>query len=106
MLMVAVRIKIFNVSANVGGKNLACAVRERQDLVPAKFNRARLMNRNVPAVRRNDALKTFQHRADNNRVCLCAADQKINLGVGSLASRTNFSPRRFAELVIAVTRRL
>ena len=86
------------------GGHLAALLRNREHLVAAELNRARLMHGDVTGVRGDDALVAAEHRVDHRGVCLRAADKEVDPGVRSAAGLADLILRRERKFVVAVAR--
>jgi|GEM_PF-6152154 len=86
------------------GGHLAALLRNREHLVTAELDRARLMHGDVAGLSRYHALIPAQHRVDYRGVCLRAADEEVDPGVRSAAGLADLILRRERKFVVTVAR--
>ena len=88
--------------AYLRGSDLAFFGRKRNHLVSAVFNGARLVHGYMTRFGRNHALIGAQNAAYDRGVGLCAAHQKMHLGMGCLASFLDEAACVLAMRVLAI----
>ena len=104
-----VAVLIVKVSSQSGPerfrRKLPVFVRDREDLVAVRLDRACFMDADVPGIRRDDALIGQQERVDHRRVGLRAADEKIDRRILCAHGPADLFLRRFRVPVRAVSGR-
>ena len=106
--VVAVRVRAVGTQAALNGvcRELAVRMREREYLVAAGFDCARLMHRDMPCIGGNHPLVGAQECRDHNTVRLCPAREKMNLCTRCAARSSYLLPRRFRVRIASVACRL
>ena len=87
-------------------RDLPCLVRERQHLVSAELDRARLVHADMSCFGGDDALIGTEQRVDDDGICLRAADEEEDFSVVRLAGGANLLAGGFGIGVKPVARRL
>ena len=79
---------------------------QREHLVSGRFDRAGLVDVDVPGFGAQRALVRAQRGGDHGRVRLRAADEEVHVDVVPPAGGADLRARRSADFVLAVARRL
>ena len=106
VLVVAVRIEAFDPLSDGLRFQLAVDVRQREDLVTGVLDGAGLVCGDMPRVRGDDAFIVFQKRRNDHGVCLRAADEELDVRVGTFTCHADLLLRAVAVAVRSIAGQL